>query len=92
MFYIVASTDGAVEQAERKRQKARERYANVPDEPKAENNAKRREDYNQSYWKEYKEYCIQKCPRIVRWVCATALYDRQIKKYTKLKKVSSIQL
>ena len=55
MFYIVASTDGAVEQAERKRQKAREIYANVPDEPKAENNAKRREDYNQSYWKEYKK-------------------------------------
>ena len=45
MFYIVASTDGAVEQAERKRQKARERYAIVPDEPKAEKNAKWREDY-----------------------------------------------
>ena len=40
MFYIVASTDGAVEQAECKRQKARERYANVPDEPKAKKNAK----------------------------------------------------
>jgi hypothetical protein len=45
---------------------------------------------HRSYWKEYEEYCIQRCLGIVRWVCATALYNRRMKKYAKLKKVSSI--